>query len=306
MASSRFQRVGFAILKEGYEVLFGLFLTIPFVVAGIIQVVRQKRLRTFGTAILSLWIINFLFGERFSDVLIQLPVYALLGVIGGLGFHTFSTILTKGKGRKGLIYVWSLFCVSLVIMLVLVTTIKIGITPAQISIVLPITFTATLALYTLIFTLLTGTAKTNKGKINHSLAVLGVPIILIGVNSLLLLTMVNGVTHDLVEHRDTVIAMSRVASTDYLVVGGWNQGILFEHCVFHKSYTKYWINTEWLFTDSWGKSKQVVSTRNWQNSVSTGREIWLLENYPTLFSDLQNAGYTIEPFRNIYRAKMHN
>lgn len=286
------------ILKESFEIIYGMFLYIPFVLYGIIIVIRQKRLRVFGMGIFSLWLTTFLFADRFADVPAQLPFYALLCIIGGLGFQNFSTILsTKGNGKKGLIYVWLLSSISIIIIFVL----AIGRTSQEVSIILPMIFFVIIALYTIIVTLLT--RVNNIGKINHSLAVFGMLVLFVSINSSLLYTRVNIVNHDLVEYHDTVLEMSKVAGPDYLVVGRWGQGILFEHYVSKKSYTKYWINTEWLFTDSWGKSKQVESVKKWQDAIANGQEIWLLDDYPTLFSDLREGGYTIEPFRNIYYAK---
>ncbi len=89
----------FALLKELREIGSGFLLCIPFVLVGIVQLLRDKALRVFGIAIFALWLFNFLGGERFADVPVQLPTYVLLSLLGGLGFHLFSTILRGPANR---------------------------------------------------------------------------------------------------------------------------------------------------------------------------------------------------------------
>ena len=99
IAAGRPINIGSAILKECKEIAYGFFLYIPFLLAGIVQLVKEKRLHVFGVAIFGLWLFNFLLGERFGDVPTQLPTYALFCLLGGLGFHLFSTILRKVANR---------------------------------------------------------------------------------------------------------------------------------------------------------------------------------------------------------------
>ncbi len=96
-------------------------------------------------------------------------------------------------------------------------------------------------------------------------------------------------------YRNTVIRISKVADLSYLVIGGWTRGTLFEHYVFQKSFTPYWINTEWL-NGSWGRDKQNESYKKLQQAIAAHRQIWLLETDPALISNLQRYGYKVTQF----------
>ncbi len=222
--------------KEGNEFIQSLFLYVPLIIAGIVQLITDKTVRTLGIAILSLWLVTFLFGERFGDVPVQLPTYALFCLIGGLGFNYLSRLL-KGKGP-------ALICTT------------------YISLLLCISITGFFAFHRI--------EKTN---------------------------------HNLMEYRSTVLALNRTAHPNYLVIGDWTQGILFEHYVFQRSYTDVWINTEWLSGD-WGQRMQKDSREKLNDAFSSGREIWLLDTDHSLLTDLLQQGYVIERFTNCYRARL--
>jgi hypothetical protein len=223
-------------LKEGEEFFNSFLLYVPFVLAGIVQLIKDRNLRTLGIAIISLWFVSFLFGERFGDVPTQLPTYALFCLIGGLGFHYLSRLWS---GRSSAV-----------------------ICTAYISLILCVSITGLFAF-----------------------------------------RRIEATNRNLIEYRNTVFAVNRTAHPNYLVVGDWSHGILFEHYVFQKSYTGVWINTEWL-TGSWGQLQKKDSLENLNNALSSGREIWLLHSNPPLFSQLYRYGYTIEPFRKMYRATL--
>jgi hypothetical protein len=195
---------------------------------------RNKRLHALGGALISLWFFSFIFGEKFGDVPVQLPIYVLLSLVGGLGFHY---LLGLRNGRNTLI-------TSIVYLLL---------------------------------------------------------ILCVSITGLFTFRRIEERSHKLIEYRDTVLAINRRAGPDYLAVGEWSQGILFEHYIFQRSYTDVWINTEWLSGD-WGQHMQKDSTAKLNDALSSGREIWLLGNDLSLFPDLHKQGYVIEPFRNCYRA----
>jgi hypothetical protein len=114
---------------------------------------------------------------------------------------------------------------------------------------------------------------------------------------------INETNRNLIEYRNTVVALNHRALPHYFVVGEWTQGILFEHYLFQRSYTGVWINTEWLSGD-WGPIKQKESINTLNTAINSRREIWLLDNNPFLFSYLQKHGYSIQSFRNVYRAAL--
>jgi hypothetical protein len=96
--------------------------------------------------------------------------------------------------------------------------------------------------------------------------------------------------------------MNKVASPNYLVIGGWSKGILFGQYVFQKPYMPCWINTQWLG----GRWKRADAITKLNEAIATRRQIWLLDKYPGLFSVLQKSGYKIEGFRHIYVATARN
>ncbi len=224
--------------KESKEFLSGLIFYLPFILAGSAQLIQDKGLRRLGAAIFSLWLITFLFGERFGDVPTQLPTYALFCFIGGLGFFYLARLC---NGR------WPVIKCSLYLLLIICTSMTFILTFRRID-------------------------DTNRS---------------------------------LIEYRNTVAALNHRALPHYLVVGEWTPGILFEHYLFQRSYTGVWINTEWLSGD-WGLLKQKESINKLNTAIYSRREIWLLDNNPSLFSHLQKHGYTIESFRNVYRGVLKN
>ncbi len=218
--------------------LKSLFLYVPFIIAGIVQLITEKNLRTLGIAILSLWLVTFLFGERFGDVPVQLPTYALFCLIGGLGCNYVSRL-------------W------------------IGKSPAII-----------LSVYLIL-------------------------IVCISTTGFFAFRRIEETNHNLMEYRNTVFALNRAAHPNYLVIGDWTQGILFEHYLFQRSYTGVWINTEWLSGD-WGQPIQKDSRGKLNDALSSGREIWLLGTDQSLFPDLYKQGYVIEPVQKLLSGQVEN
>ncbi len=96
-------------------------------------------------------------------------------------------------------------------------------------------------------------------------------------------------------YRNTVIRISKVADPDYLVISRWTRGILFEHYLFQKSFTPYWIDSEWL-NGNWGRDKQDESIKKYNQAIAAHRQIWLLQSYPVLMENLRQNGYKITQF----------
>jgi hypothetical protein len=143
------------------------------------------------------------------------------------------------------------------------------------------------------------------GRRGDLVRVAGVVALIVSINGYLAFRGIRNASGDLVSYRDTVLEMDRIASPDYVTVGGWSDGILFEHYVFGTSYTGRWINTEWLL-GIWGESEQSEAVEAWRHAIAAGREVWLFEYDAPLFSTLRESGYTIEPYRKIYRARPGN
>lgn len=56
------------------------------IAVGLWTVGSSRRHRLFVAGLAVLWFIQFAVGERYSDVPVQLPLYMMLGVVGGVGF----------------------------------------------------------------------------------------------------------------------------------------------------------------------------------------------------------------------------
>lgn len=96
-------------------------------------------------------------------------------------------------------------------------------------------------------------------------------------------------------YRNTVIQISKVADPDYLVIGSWNRGTLFEHYLFQESFKPHWINVECL-AGLCGRDQRVQSIEMFKQAVLAHRQIWLLETYPVLVEGLEQHGYKITRF----------
>jgi len=211
-----------------------MFWYIPFLLAGVIAVLKDKSFRDWGVAIFFLWLVTFTLGERFGDVPVQLPTYAFICIIGGLGFHAVLCFCYQ-KGRIIMVGV-GIFLILGVSITALISFKRIKETGAQLK-----------------------------------------------------------------EYRDTVFSLQHVAHPGFITLGSWTQGVLFEHYLYKRSYTGVWINTEWL-SGLWGTVLREKSIEKLNRALRSGQEIWLLNADPLLFSQVQEQGYTIEPFRLVFRA----
>ncbi len=77
--------IKWALDKEGREIFSGFFLCIPLVAAGLLEIFCRKQFRPFALALLIFWLVTLFVAEKIIDVSPQLPAYAMLCVVGGLG-----------------------------------------------------------------------------------------------------------------------------------------------------------------------------------------------------------------------------
>jgi hypothetical protein len=297
-----------AAIKEGYEVIFGLFLYVPFMLVGFVQMLKDRKLRIFSAFVICFWLFNFLFGERFSDVPTQLPLYAILCVISGLGVQACTIDSVRQSSEKKSNCIWILGVFPLLMISLFAVILKIGRTPIQVpltnlSLMLPFIFAIIIISYTLIIILSTRMAIITRTNVPS--LIYGYLFLFLTMNSVVSFTLVSTLGQNLAEYRQATLKAHEVGDPNYLVIGDWSQGILYEHYVFHEFNTEHWINTECLLTDLWGEDKHEESMTKWRNSLNAGREIFLLGDFPTLLTDLQEAGYSIEPFGAIHRAQLN-
>jgi hypothetical protein len=217
-----------ALNKEGREIFSGFFLCIPLIVAGLLEIFCRKQFRLLAFALLILWIVTLFFAEKIPDVSPQLPTYAMLCVVGGLGLGLLLRISASKAYIRFTIYA----------------------------------------------------------------AVIAVILFVNGLNTFKKAQALNKCR---TAYRNIVIRISKVAEPDYLVIGYWSVGILFEHYLFQKSFTPLWINTEWIDGHS-GRQQQYNSIKKLQQAIAARRQIWLLGFYPSSMSTLRQNGYKITPF----------
>ena len=105
-----------------------------------------------------------------------------------------------------------------------------------------------------------------------------------------------------VVYRDAVREMDATATPNYLAIGNWSEGILYDHYVHHELYTPRWLDTAWLEGVS-GEIRREQSRKVLEDAISTGREVWLLGDCPICLAKLRHEGYTIEPLETLRRAR---
>jgi hypothetical protein len=223
-----------ALFKEYREFFSTMLWYVPLLIAGAIEMIRYRRYRDWGLTIFCIWLFTFVAGERFGDVPVQLPSYALMCIMVGLGFHSVINFF-HDKSRM---------------------------------------VTASVYFYLIISVAWSGISSRNQ-------------------------IMSTGAR--LETYRETVYALKHAAQPDFIAVGPWTEGILFEHYLYGASYTSMWINQEWL-SGIWGDAKRVQSREALNRAILSGKEIWLLKQDASLFSALQERGYRINPFLTVFRA----
>lgn len=285
-----------AVVKEAREIFYGLFAFIPAVIIGAMHVANEKRLRVLGIGIISLWLVSFVLGEPTGIVPIQLTTYILLALLGGVGTAgLFNRSATNFSARR----LWLPVTISLLFLVVL-TWVTSG-TQAQISGALTLLFITAMVVWSLV---MIGSARAAKGGVRRRLPLaMGAMVFFLCLNGLLTLQVANETRQGMMSYKASIADLNRVADPNYLVVGGFSAGILFEHYTFRSSYTGRWINTERLYGKGvWEDEDQVEAKAQWQTAIDEHREIWLLNDNSSIVSDLHQASYQIEPFGSIYRA----
>ncbi|MDD5064267.1 MAG: hypothetical protein PHQ35_05860 [Phycisphaerae bacterium] len=216
--------------KEGREIFSGFFFCIPLVVAGLLEIFGRKQFRPLALALLILWLVTLFLAEKIKDIPPQLPAYAMLCVVGGLGLGLILRILNNKACSKSTTY-----------------------------------------------------------------AAMIVIILAVFMNGLDAFKKIRVLNKCHTAYRNTVVQISKVAALDYLVIGNWNQGTLFEHYLLQESVTPHWINVECL-AGLCGGEQRVQSIEMFKQAVLARRQIWLLETYAVLVEGLEQHGYKITQF----------
>ena len=289
--------IGKRIGKEGSEIFYGFFLYIPLMLIGVIELFARESLRVLGVGLLVLGLVNFILAEKYDDVPVQLFTYALMAIVGGIGLDNLMTTKKfRWKSPTMIGIALSLLVVSILFFLRMIRWNNYRYPPMTITNVL--LFALALTLIASVIIVRRGNGRLGRAR---GLMLASVVAFVICVQAVKVFDWVNASNEQIVSYRTLVQDMNKIADPNYIVIGDWNNGILFEHYVLGDSYTGRWVNTESLNGD-WGPVWKADSKEQLQKAVADGEEIWLLGNYPEIVKELNSEGYRIEPFRTIYRA----
>jgi hypothetical protein len=284
-AANRPLNLGWALSKEGREIFSSFFFCIPFVVAGLLEIFCRKQFRPLAFALLILWLVTLFSSEKIGDVSPQLPTYAMLCVVGGLGFHRLLGI--SGNKQYAVIMLSSLIAV--------VVLIKVTKTLEQAANFLPIWFLVTIISCSVLCMLVT--ILPNLRRIYPRTVIIGAVAFAIVTNGFVAFSRLIMVNRIRTEYRNTVMEIGRVASPGYVVVSGWTRGILLEHYLSQKFCTPYcWIDTLGL-AGTIGAPERAEAYKKLRKAVAARRQIWLLGNHVVFFSALKRSGYEVTRFK---------
>lgn len=73
-----------ALMKE-FQELMGFSFIAVFIMGGLISMGASIKHRLFAISIVCLWLAQLVFGERFGDVPVQLPLYSIFAVVAAVG-----------------------------------------------------------------------------------------------------------------------------------------------------------------------------------------------------------------------------
>lgn len=285
--------LGWALRKEGWEIFISFFLCIPFLVVGLVEIFGRKSSRPLGIALLTLWITTLFLGEKFPDLSPQLPTYALLCLVGGLGLNLFFRI-PNSRLYATILSAVILFCLTVVVILIKTTKIL-----PYVSAFLPGWFLAVMVSCAVLCILAVIVPRLSQRR--AQVIIVSAAIFALVINGFVAFAKIKVVNKYHTEYRNTMIEMGKLACKDYLVIGRWGQRILFEHYVFGKSYTPYCtcINVRML-NGAHGRERQAAEIKELNEAIAARRQMWLLEDYSDICRVLRQAGYKIAPFGRVY------
>jgi len=286
--------------KEVFELFEGVFLWLAFLLVGFIHVIRRKELRSIGLGLMAGWLGTLLVGERFWDVPAQLPLHALLCALAGIGFVSLQTE-SSGSIRRSIV----LFVYSSAPLLLLLAKGASDLAPYVSDVDLGFRFVGYrfLSVFAIGY-LITGWAIRSflPKQVRRTTVLLLALALPVTVNTYRIAVEMRSVGRAADAYRDTVIDLGNDARSGYRVVGDWSRGILYEYYVLGCFYTEQWINTEWL-NGQWGSNWKVKAEEAWIEAIERGREIWFVSRDAERLCILQEAGYGIEEFGSVLRAR---
>jgi hypothetical protein len=276
------------VMKEGFE-LFAFLAFLPLLALGLAHALRRPELRPLVLALAGGWLGGFIFGERFADVPVQLPIWTLASLLAPLGALE---LLERRKRMPWLVAAVGAFgsLTFLVLWPLRARASSFRVLDDQLLI----------AVLT-VLALAIGAAFVGRARGAAALGLLSV-VFVCGLTVTLKIVAAKRLKID--EFREQVLTIGRVAPADRLIVATWDRGILFEHYLSRRSYTDQVLFQAFL-SGGWGEERRASAQERWKTSLEKGREVWLLGVLPERRQELATAGYTIDEMGpEILRARL--
>lgn len=270
-----------AVVKEGFEVLYGVTALLPFLAAGC-WALLQHRLGRYGLALLAaLWAPTFLFGERYPDVPVQLPTWILLAPILVAGLAWLEERLVGATAvRRSLLFAGATGAAVLPLLAVPVVA-----TRSQAFAQLGTELVAGLITLCVVAAALAFWLCRERPR--AALHFLFAAWTLCGV--VLGARLVSDQNAGYVAYRAQVLELRSAAAADYLAIGSWEQGILLEHYLYGRPYTGRTLDLAAL------RREDVEAETRLRAALEQGHEIWLLQPDDRLEQQLRGAGRDLRP-----------
>ncbi len=283
-----------AVLKEGQEVVLGVSAWLPLLVLGSLELAVRPQLRRFGPALLVLWLVTFAFGEKYGDVPVQLPTYALLGVVVGLGVERLLRWMNPAVPGRRRLAGWMLLTAAALVPIGLMAAARpYSSTLQRLPAFLPAVLAAVLVAVALGAAL--WTPQKGSGRFL-------MPAALMLISATITVSLIRSQSREAVAYRDAVRAVGRVAEPDHLVLGAWTRGVLYGHYLHGEPYHESWLDVRQL--DGWfGEADQAEAEQRWWTALDAGHEIWLLAENSYYLEELRRQHYRVEPLGTIFHAR---
>ncbi len=282
-----------AVLKEGMEVVVGVSAWLPLLLLGARELIARAPLRRFGLALLAIWLFAFVFGERFGDVPVQLPTYALLGAVVGLGLERLRSWLRQARpGRRyaGM----ALFAGAAALPIGLAAAARpLSSTLQRLPGALPAAVAGVLVAAAAV------TALWLPGR--DWAGLFAAAVLALGSGSMAV-TLILSQRADNVRYRESVLEAGRIAQPQHLALGSWTKGILYGHYLHAQPYHESWLDVQRL-EGLFGETHRAAARERWQAALAAGHEIWFLGHYPAYVAEARQQHYEVEPFGVISRAR---
>ncbi|RKZ33059.1 hypothetical protein DRQ33_04810 [bacterium] len=227
------------------------------------------------------------------DVPAQLFIYTLLSIVAAVGVVHFIENIVRSVKKKKICYFLSVLIIELIVLFGIYLAIGINKVPVSLPDSLPVGFGMAILISGIVLYLIKFILRKNHF---YSLLAIALPILLVSLNSIFCLYIITKKNGNINEFYDTIMEIEKKSDSEYLVVGNWAKVILSEHYLFGDTYTPHSVVASHILENLYDANKK------WNSAQKMGTEIWLMENYPSLFRQLDENGYKITPFRDIYYA----